>query len=128
MNKVGKLVLLLSVALLGYVLKQNSSYKLKYKRNLQIYLSQTSLEIDEKHVEKSYNILTNLMLYSPIALMNTMEIVAIISGFSILFLNFILNFRMVYGELEEKFFLMTLVGFGVLLCGLKGKKKNEEVK
>lgn len=120
----GKIVLLLSVAFLGYTLKQNNSYKLKYKKNLQIYLSQTALEIEEKHIEKSYNIITNLILYAPVGLFPTMELITVISGFSILFVNFILNFRMVYGELEEKFFLMTIVGFGVLLCGLKGKKKN----
>ncbi len=123
MNRLGQLILYVSVALLGYTLKQNNSYMLQYKNNLENYLSQTSLEIETAHIEKSYKIMTNLMMYTPLGIIGGMDIVCVLSGFALLFLNFVMNFKVVYGELEEKFFFLTLIAFGVLICGFLSKKK-----
>ncbi len=116
----GKIILVFAISLWGFSLRQDPSYLDQFRQNLKVYLEFLDRTDLAEYQDKLFRILSNFIGLTILGLYS--EFMFTVSGFSLIIMNFVLNFKLVSEGLDQKFILFMIIAFGVLTLSLKTKK------
>lgn len=88
----GKILLCLSVAAIGFIYKNNALYKTEALGTIDFLLKQANYNLEEAWKTKIYNILCMLAITSGLGWVYTFEFAAVFGGIALGVLNYLKNF------------------------------------